>query len=73
MVDLNDNEQKVVNAMKEIGATNGNSAKTADMIAAKCPLAKGMVTNLLMQLQNKKAVKRISKSKAAVYHLVQQP
>lgn len=72
MADLNDNEQKVVDAMKAIGATNEGNAKTADMIAAKCPLAKGIVNNILTQLQNKKVIKRVAKSKAAVYFIVQQ-
>ncbi|MDP2973531.1 MAG: hypothetical protein Q8N60_00625 [Candidatus Diapherotrites archaeon] len=73
MVELNDNEKKVVGAMREIGASEEGNAKTADIISAKCPFSKGMVNNILTQLQNKKAVKRIAKSKAAVYFLTMQP
>jgi len=72
MVDLSDNEKKVVEAMKTVGATAEESAKNADIIAAKCPFSKGMVNNILIQLQNKKAAKRVAKSKAAVYYLTMQ-
>ena len=72
MVELNDNEEKVVEAMKALSANDESKAKNADMIAAKCPISKGMVNNILMQLQNKKVVRRVAKSKAAVYYLTQQ-
>ena len=71
-MELNDNEQRVVGAMKAVNALSEANAKNADMIAAKCPLSKGMVNNILMQLQNKKTIKRIAKAKAAVYYLLQQ-
>ena len=64
--------KKVIEAMKAIGASNEDGAKTSDMIAAKCPLAKGLVNNILTQLANKKVVKRVAKSKAAVYFIAQQ-
>lgn len=73
MVELNDNEKRVVEAMREIGASEEGNAKTADIISGKCPFSKGMVNNILMQLQNKKIVKRVAKSKAAVYFLTGQP
>ena len=72
MVELNDNEKKVCDAMKAIGATNDASAKTSDVIAAKCPLPKGLINNILTQLAGKGVVKRLAKSKAGVYYLVQQ-
>ena len=72
VVDLNDNEKKVIDAMKAVGATVDDNAKTADIIAGKCPLPKGLITNILTQLVNKKAVKRIAKSKAGVYCMTQQ-
>jgi hypothetical protein len=72
MADLNDNEKKVVEAMTTLGATSEGNAKTADIIAGKCPFSKGMVNNILTQLQNKKVAKRVTKSKAGVYYLMQQ-
>ncbi len=73
MVDLNDNEKKVVEAMKAVGASEEGNAKTADIIAAKCPFSKGMVNNILTQLQAKRVAKRVAKSKAAVYYLLPLP
>lgn len=70
MAEFSDNEKKVIDSMKAVSATREELAKTADQIAGKCPLSKGMVTNLLVQLLNKKAVKRVSKSKAAVYYIL---
>jgi predicted transcriptional regulator len=73
MVELNDNEKKVVEAMREIGASEEGNAKTADIISGKCPFSKSTANNILTQLQNKKVVKRVAKSKAAVYFLTMQP
>ena len=72
MAELSDNEQKVIDVMKTVRALDETSAKNADIIAGKCPLSKGMVNNILTQLHNKKIAKRVAKSKAAVYYLVQQ-
>jgi predicted transcriptional regulator len=72
MVELNDNEKKVADAMRAIGATGEESAKTADIISVKCPLPKGFINNLLTQLVSKGAAKRVTKSKAGVYYLTQQ-
>ncbi len=58
--------------MRAIGATAEGSAKTADVISAKCPLPKGLISNILTQLAGKGAVKRLAKSKAGVYYLTQQ-
>lgn len=70
MAELNDNEKRVVDSMKAVSATTEDKAKNADIIANKCPLSKGMVNNILTQLQNKKVVKRVAKSKSAVYYLL---
>ncbi|MCX6798490.1 MAG: transcriptional regulator [Candidatus Diapherotrites archaeon] len=72
MVELTDNEKKVADAMKALNATGEDSAKTANIIAGKCPLPKGLISNLLTQMAGKGAVKRVAKSKAGVYYLVQQ-
>ena len=69
---MNDNEKKVVEAMKGVSAIGEGSGKTSDQIAFKCPLPKGLINNLLTQLASKGVVKRVAKSKAGVYYLVQQ-
>ncbi len=72
MADLNQVEQLIVNAMKELGATKDSSLKTADDIAKKCNRPKSMVTNALVMLSQKNVVKRVAREKAAGYYLMQQ-
>ncbi len=72
MVDLNPQEEKIVNAMKDIGAVDENHVKSADQIGDKSNLPKGLVTNLLINLCNKKVIKRMARDKAAGYYLLPQ-
>jgi predicted transcriptional regulator len=73
MVDFTPIENEVLNAMKEIGATTEEKKKTADDIAKKCNRAKSMVTNALVTLSQKGAVKRIAREKAAGYYVIYTP
>lgn len=70
MVELTPIEGLVVQAMKEIGATSEDKKKTADDIAKKCNRPKSMVTNALVTLMQKGAVKRVAREKAAGYYVV---
>ncbi len=72
MVDLSPQEQKIVDAMKDIGAIDDTHVKSADQIGDKANLPKGLVTNLLTNLCNKKVIKRLAREKAAGYHLLPQ-
>lgn len=71
MVELTEEEKKVVEAMKMLKATSPDSLKTVDQIAkAAIGLPKGKVANLIMSLINKKVVKRVAREKAAGYYLI---
>jgi DNA-binding IscR family transcriptional regulator len=70
MVDLDDREKKVVDALKMLGATAQDKLKTADDISRKAVLPKNIVANLLLTLSNKKVVKRVVREKAAGYYLL---
>jgi DNA-binding IscR family transcriptional regulator len=70
MVDLDDREKKVVDALKMLGATAEDKLKTADDISRKAVLPKNIVANLLLTLSNKKVVKRVVREKAAGYYLL---
>ena len=72
MVELDANEQLVVNAMKEIGATKDTSIKTADDIMKKCSRPKGMINNVLVSLVNKGVIKRVAREKASGYYILAQ-
>ncbi len=72
MVELSPQEQRIVDAMKEIGAIDDMHVKSADQIGDKSNLPKGLVTNLLTTLCNKKVIKRFAREKAAGYFLLPQ-
>lgn len=73
MVDLNPIESLVVQAMKDIGATNEEKKKTADDIAKKCNRPKSMVTNTLVSLTQKNVIKRVVREKASGYYVIPVP
>jgi DNA-binding IscR family transcriptional regulator len=70
MVELDDREKKIVDALKMLGATGEDKLKTADDISRKAVLPKNIVANMLLSLSNKKVVKRIVREKAAGYYLM---
>ncbi|MCL5419821.1 MAG: transcriptional regulator [Candidatus Marsarchaeota archaeon] len=69
MDELSPIEKLVVQAMEELGATKEEKKKTADDIAKKCNRPKSMVTNALVALSNKGAVKRVVREKASGYYV----
>jgi len=71
MVDLSEDEVKVVEAMKTLKATTEDKLKDADQIAKAAMMPKGKVANIIMSLMNKKVIKRIAREKAAGYYLTQ--
>ena len=70
MVDLNSNEQLVIKALQDLGATKESSIKTADDITKKCSRPKGLVNNVLVALVQKGAIKRVAREKASGYYIV---
>jgi predicted transcriptional regulator len=71
IVELTDDEVKVVEALKMLKALSENTLKTADHISKASKLPKGKVSNVLMALLNKGVVKRVAREKAAGYFLAQ--
>lgn len=69
MVELTEEEKKVVEAMKMLKATNENSLKTLDHIAKASMIPKGRVAGIVQNLLNKKVIKRVAREKAAGYYL----
>ena len=70
MAELNPIEAAVVQAMKDIGATNEEKKKTADDIAKKWNRPKSMVNNALVSLINKGVIKRVAREKASGYYVI---
>lgn len=71
MADLNPQEQKVVEAMRGLGATTPERILTMDDIMKRSNLAKGILGNVVTQLVNKGVIKRVAREKAAGYYLIQ--
>ena len=70
MVELTDDEKKVVEAMKSLKAIAENQLKDVDQIAKTSMMPKGKVANIIIGLVNKKVVKRIAREKAAGYFVI---
>ena len=71
MVDLSPNARKVYEALEVLGATAPDRTKSADQVMAKARMGKGQINSALAELQKKKIVKRIAKSKRAGYYISQ--
>lgn len=72
MVELTDDEKKVVEAMKGFHAVSGDKLKDTDQIAKAAMLPKGKVANVLMSLSGKKVIRRVAREKAAGYYIIDQ-
>jgi len=71
MAELTEDEKKVVETMKSLGATKEEKIRDADMIAKTVMMPKGKASNVILSLVNKKILKRISREKAAGYYFVE--
>ena len=70
-MDFNPMEQKIMAALKTMGAIAPDKLKTADDVMKTSNLAKGVVGNALTSLVGKGAVKRVAREKAAGYYALQ--
>ncbi len=70
MIELNDDEKKVIEAMKSLKAVADNQLKDVDQIAKTAMMPKGKVANIITNLVTKKVVKRIAREKAAGYFVI---
>jgi len=72
MVELAEDEKKVVEVMKTLGAVAEDKLKDVDQIAKTALMPKGKVANIISMLVNKIVVRRVAREKAAGYYLMQQ-
>ncbi len=72
MVELTEDEKRIVEVFKSFGAKSEDKLKDVDAIAKSAMMPKGKVANVIVSLVNKKVVKRIAREKAAGYYLVEQ-
>jgi len=72
MIELTEDEKKVVEAMNSLKAIAEDKLKDVDQIAKTATMPKGKVANIISMLVNKKVVRRIAREKAAGYYLIQQ-
>ena len=71
MVELTDDEKKVLESMKSLRAVAEDKLKDVDQIAKTSMMPKGKVANIILGLVNKKVVKRITREKAAGYYVIE--
>ena len=71
MADLNSNEQLILKALQDLGATKDSTIKTADDITKKCNRPKGLINNSLVSLVQKGVIKRVAREKASGYYILQ--
>ncbi len=69
--ELSANAEKVYNAMKSLGAISESKLKTADDIMKKAGVGKSVINAGLLELTNKKMVKRVARQKSAGYYISQ--
>jgi len=65
--------QKIYDFLYEGGYLNENKLQDADKIALGTKLSKGVVANLLLDLEKKGWVKRVARGKAAGYYITKVP
>jgi len=71
MVDLTEDEKKIVEAIKILKAVAEDKLKDADQIAKAAMMPKGKAANVLLALVGKKVIRRVAREKAAGYYLIQ--
>jgi len=72
MIELTDDEKKIVEAIKNLGAVAEDKIKTVDQIAKTAMMPKGKAANVISNLTSKKVVRRIAREKAAGYFVIEQ-
>ncbi len=70
MVDLTEDEKKIVEALKAFGAIAPDKLKTTDDIAKKAAMPKNIVANKIVEMTNKKILKRVAREKSAGYYVM---
>ncbi|HEX2065638.1 MAG TPA: hypothetical protein VHI93_02395, partial [Candidatus Thermoplasmatota archaeon] len=65
--------QKIYDYLHDGGFLNPEKLQDADKIALNVKLSKGVVANLLLDLEKKGWVKRVARGKAAGYYVTKMP
>jgi RNA binding exosome subunit len=71
MVELTEDEKKIVDTIKSLNATSEDKLKTVDHIAKAAIMPKGKVANIISILVNKRVLVRVAREKAAGYYVVE--
>ena len=71
MIELTEDEKRIVEAIKSLGAIKEDKIKDVDQIAKTAIMPKGKAANIITILVNKKVVKRIAREKAAGYYIIE--
>lgn len=70
---LTPHHSKIFDFLKEGGFTSPDRLQDADKVALGTKLSKGVVANLLLDLEKKGWVKRVARGKAAGYYITHLP
>jgi len=68
-MELTPDEQRVIDAMKNLGATKPEVLKDMDQIAKAAVMPKGKVGNIIVNLVNKRIVRRVARGKSPGYYI----
>lgn len=72
MAELNTHEEKVLQALKDLGADSEEKMKPVEIIEKKANIPKNFVSNALISLKDKKLVRRVAREKVAGYYYLPQ-
>jgi DNA-binding IclR family transcriptional regulator len=70
MVEITEEERKIVEVMRRIGATSKDEIRSMDRIARAATMPKPRVANLVHSLIRKKIIKKVARTKAPGYFLL---
>ena len=71
MIELTEDEKRIVEAIKSLGAIKEDKIKDVDQIAKTAIMPKGKAANIITNLVNKRVVRRIAREKAAGYYIIE--
>jgi DNA-binding IscR family transcriptional regulator len=69
MTELTPDEQRVIDAMKSLGATKPEVLKDLDQIAKAAVIPKGRAGSVMVNLVNKRMVRKVTRGKSPGYYL----
>ena len=70
MVEISENERKIIEVMKRLGATSKDKIRSMDHIARAAAMPKPRVAQIVHELVRKKIIKKVARTKAPGYYLL---